>query len=165
MRTVATFALLAAPCLVGPLAAAPVPKHLMKGPEGTEAAKLQGKWRLESVLVGGRPGNLARRVAPTFEFRGDALTIDDGGRTTGKAGFDTVGGMKRITVSGMRAENKDGTLGRHEDDSGYGYILQGSTLILAATVGETGARTAADPTGLLGSNAITLVLIRVTEKK
>ena len=64
--------------------AAPVPKHLKKETDG-EQAKLQGKWKLNSIVLGGKEmGGVAETADMLIEFRGDSLVATNAGqnRTT-----------------------------------------------------------------------------------
>src|SRR5262245_36609083 len=59
----------------GPVASAPVPKHLMKEPEG-DKGKLQGKWKLQSLRLGEQDlGNIAASIEMVLEFRDDKMTF------------------------------------------------------------------------------------------
>ncbi len=165
MRVLAFAAALVASA--GPAAAAPVPKHLMKEPEGDQG-KLQGKWKLQSLRMGGMDvgGDLAKSIDLVMEFRGDKLVVTanvpgQGGamKSTGTVKFDPK--AKTITATQMEAVGPDG---KPVNKSGpatqaMGYVLDGDKLTFASS---TGGDRAADP-AKPGPNTIVMTFTRLKE--
>jgi uncharacterized protein (TIGR03067 family) len=150
--------------LVGvPASAAPVPKHLMKEAENTEETKLQGRWKLESLGVGGiQPqGGVGQQVEMTLEFRGTKLTGTSEGRGMNATfKLDIVDGVKRLAITDTKAVDRMGQPVAEEDVT-FGYcIIDGAKLTLAATID---GKRAVDP-AKAGDNALVLVLTRIKEK-
>jgi len=165
MRTAVVLVLcFVAAVLVGvPASAAPVPKHLMKEAENTEEAKIQGRWKLESLGVGGiqpQGGGVQQQMEMTLEFRGDKMTVRSKDQVVSATiKLDIADGVKCLAIT--NAQSVDG-MGRtvREDDMAFGYCRDGDKLTLAMTL--EGYRTV-DP-AKAGDNALVLVLTRIKEK-
>jgi uncharacterized protein (TIGR03067 family) len=147
----------AATLLVGvPASAAPVPKHLMKEAEDTEEAKIQGRWKLEAIGIGGMP----QQLDVTLEFRGTKMTGKSQDRAVSATiKLDITNGVKRLAMTNTQAVDGMGQLVKEEDVS-FGYCIDGDKLTLATTLNGNGAVDPAKP----GDNALVLVLTRVKEK-
>ncbi|MCI0703084.1 MAG: hypothetical protein L0241_18560 [Planctomycetia bacterium] len=165
-----TFAFLLAVVLmasVGPVGAAPVPKHLMKEP-GSDKGKLQGKWKLQSLRLGGMDvgGDLAGGIDMVLEFRGDKLivtaNIGGNGTMTGTADVKIESGaVKRISSSNIQTTDGNGKpINTGAKNDAFGYLLEGDKLILAATPGGGDGNTLADP-NKPDKNTMIMVLTRV----
>jgi uncharacterized protein (TIGR03067 family) len=146
-------------------AGAPVPKHLMKEAEG-EKAKLQGKWKVEAMRMGGKdiPGLGGQNFDMTIEFRGDKLTAtaNIGGtarKTDATLKHDATAGARRFTTVGTTTTPLDGKgAPKNEKDELFGYAFDGEKLLLGAAAG--GSKEAPDPLKP-GANDIVIVLARV----
>src|SRR5437763_62584 len=111
-----------------PAAAAPVPKHLMKEPE-TDKAKLQGKWKLQSLKLGEMElgPDLIGTLEMVFELRGDTLTatVNAAGtvqKSTATVKYPAAGGTgpKRISMTDAKTVDQNGKAvnnGGKKDDS------------------------------------------------
>ncbi|MBA4062489.1 MAG: hypothetical protein C0501_02055 [Isosphaera sp.] len=132
-----------------PTAAAPVPKHLMKG--GDDRDKLQGRWQAESVRSGSSVQTRDGGLETVVEFRGDeyTATVSRAGvaqlAVTAKVTFDTAGGVKRLSFTGGRRFT--GGKPDPEPDAAVGYALDGDRLTLAYRLPGGGKlQEAVDPT-------------------
>jgi uncharacterized protein (TIGR03067 family) len=150
--------------------AAPVPKHLMKEAENTDQAKLQGKWKVESVGFEGTPvtkdanGPDDAHVL-TLEIRGDQLTVTGGNNFTAKIKLDTDGGVKRCTTVGAQKLDQDGKPAGKEADVAFGYIIDGDKLTLAERINPRGNKaTTVDDPSKPGTGALLWVFTRVKDK-
>jgi uncharacterized protein (TIGR03067 family) len=151
--------------------AAPVPKHLMKEAENTDQAKLQGKWKLESIALGGMPlpNNAAGPnggLEMILEFRGDKLTVTGpNDNVTATIKLDTVDGVKRCATVNTQKLDKDGKPAGKEEDVTFGYIIDGDKLTFAVRMdpGSGKSTTAADPSKP-GTDTVLIVFTRVKEK-
>lgn len=150
----------------GPLATAapaPVPKHLQKTPEN-EKAKLQGKWKVEAMRLGGKDiaDGLGANFEMTIEFSGDNLiaTANIGGtaqKTTATVKHDATAGAKRFTTIKTTTVTLDGKgKPKTEKDELFAYAFEGDKLVLAAADGGKGTPDPLKP----GPNDIVLVLVR-----
>jgi uncharacterized protein (TIGR03067 family) len=146
--------------------AAPVPKHLMKEPE-SEKAKLQGKWRVESLRVGGKDGNdLGQGLDMVIEFRGDTLTATTTGpnrnrTTTATVKHDATAGAKCFaTVNTVTVDHDGKSAPTEEKNEGFAYAFDGDKLLLAVQIGS---KERADPLKP-GPNDLVITLTRVKEK-
>jgi uncharacterized protein (TIGR03067 family) len=143
--------------------AAPVPKHLMKEAEG-EKAKLQGKWKVEAMRLGGKDLAAGANFDMTIEFRGDTLTATSNiagtaRKTTATLKHDAAAGAKRFTTVETTTTPLDGKgAPMNEKDESFGYALDGDKLLLGAAGG--GSKEAPDPLKP-GPNDVVLVLVRV----
>jgi uncharacterized protein (TIGR03067 family) len=143
------------------VAAAPVPKHLMKEPEG-EQAKFEGKWKVVSIRAAGEElVTGAATLDIEMEFRGDRLTATV--RTGGKVSLTSTatvkyatGGERQIRTTDERAVDGDGK--PIDNDTGkdepLGYAFDGEKLLIAEKVDPLKA----------GPNDTVVVLTRVKEK-
>jgi len=147
--------------------AAPVPKHLMKTPEG-DKVKLQGKWKVEVMKMGGTDLLGGPNIQMAIEFRGDALTVtaDIGGvaqTTTATVKHDTGAGVKRFTTTETRTVDKDGKrAGADEKDESFAYAFDGDKLVLA--VHPEGEKTPPVDPLKPGPGDVVLVLTRIKDK-
>lgn len=163
MRVLVLFALTAAVVtLVGPAAAAPVPKHLMKEAEGGDKAKLQGKWRVQSITFGGRNAEEPLRGSEmVIEFRGDKLIATTTGATnrstTGTVEFGANGTKRFTTVETTTADG--GGAPRTEQDEAFGFAFDGDKLLLGVSPGA-GGKEAPDPLKPGPGDGV-IVLVRV----
>ena len=171
MRHLAVFALFAgavvAVAAVGaPVAAAPVPKHLKPAAPTGDRAKLQGKWKLHSVEIGGKKVDVgATEIDMMIEFRGDTLiatsTITGQNQTTtATVKHDPAAGVKRFTTVNTRTVNNAGKNANPKDekDEVFVYAFDGDKLFLGVSVG--GGKAPIDPRKP-GPNEPVLVLTRV----
>ena len=152
-------------CSGGAGAAAPVPKHLMgKVVENGDKAKLQGKWKLESMKVGGKDAlPAAVGIHIDIEIKDDRFTMkvivagmEHNGTATLTYG---TGGVREFKTTNMQMTGPDG---RPVNNGGpkeqlMGYALDGDKLLLAS---DAGGKTAADPLKP-GANDTVMVLVRV----
>jgi uncharacterized protein (TIGR03067 family) len=152
--------------LVDPLGAAPVPKHLQKAPE-IDRGKLQGKWKVEALQLGGKNVLAARQKFDiAVEFRGDGLfaVADLGGgpplKLLATVKHDPKGGS-RFTLTDLRTLDRDDQPADKlpDRDEVFGYAFDGDKLLVAAVSGA-GGKQVADPLKP-GSDDIVLVLVRV----
>jgi uncharacterized protein (TIGR03067 family) len=151
--------------------AAPVPKHLMKEAENPDQAKLQGKWKLESVGIGGMPvpGNPNGPnggLDITLEFRGDKLTAGGMGTTlVSKIKLDTIEGVKRCTTFDALQLGQDGKPDEKKDGEAFGYVVDGDKLTIAVRVDPAG-----DKANMVGNpskpntDTVLMVFTRVKNK-
>jgi uncharacterized protein (TIGR03067 family) len=152
-----------------PAPGAPVPKHLMKDGDNTEQGKLQGKWRLTSIRLGGTEigGNVAAGIEMTMEIRGDTLTANvmqgPTQRVTAKIKLDTADGVKRFSTTNTQKTDADGKPNGREEDVTCGYAIDGDKMTWAMVPGANGKAELADP-AKPGANAILMVFTRVKEK-
>ena len=150
---------------------APVPKHLMKEPENDDKAKLQGKWKLESLQLGKMPLPVGSDggLEVTLEFRGDTLTgVAPNQTTTATIKLDTVEGLKRLSTMNTRTVGKDGKPIGQDENTVFGFVIDGGKLLLATTTDfdgrGSGRGQAADPKKP-GDDTIVMVLVRVKDKE
>ena len=144
----------------GPRAtAAPVPKHLRKAPEG-DRAKLQGKWKVESMRLDGKDsGGLPGGMEMMIEFKGDGLTATARGagqdqNTTAVVKHD-ASGARRFTTVETRSD-RGGNV-KAEKDETFGYAFDGDKLLLSIHPSRKGAGDPLKPE----PGAMVLVLTRV----
>jgi uncharacterized protein (TIGR03067 family) len=145
-----------------PAGAAPVPKHLMKAPDNSEEAQLQGQWKLEALDVGKMPlqGVGPQQMQITLEFRGNKMTGNSQGRAVSATiKLDRVDGIKHLAMTNTQAVDGTGKPVK-EDDVTFGYCIDGDKLTLATTLE---GKTPVDPTKA-GNNALVLIFTRVKEK-
>ena len=145
----------------GVAAKAPVPKQQVEG----DRAKLQGKWKVETLKVGGQ--DVLAGLGPNFnmvvEFQGDrfAATANIGDtvqKTTAKVKYGT-GDAKQITTTEMQTVDADGKPIDAQKEEAFGYTFDGDKLLLASGVGKR----AADPLKP-GPEDVVIVLARVKQK-
>ncbi|MCI0703086.1 MAG: hypothetical protein L0241_18570 [Planctomycetia bacterium] len=137
------------------VAAAPVPKHLMKAPP----SDLDGKWQFESMRRGAKPFDVPPG-AQTLEFRKDVLI------TVYHSGAENQVISTAVLTHDPTKKRFSAT--RHQDINGrivnpdvtYGYAIDGDKLILATSQGPNLAFGAADPLKP-GENDVVVVLTRV----
>jgi len=165
MRTAALLFLIAAAVLLlgnsgSPASAAPVPKHLMKEPENTELAKLQGKWKFESLRIGGR--SVPRGPGLTLEIRGDKVLYTSGDLvTTADIKLEAADGVKWFKATNSQRVDGDGKpIGKAEDGT-YGYLIDGNTLTMAMGIERN--QVDADPAKPT-DKTILMVLTRIKDK-
>jgi uncharacterized protein (TIGR03067 family) len=154
---------LAAGLIAGAAAAAPVPKHLMKPKDDSEQGKLQGKWRLTAIKIGGMElgGGVAAGISLTVEFRGEKA---GGQRMTAKIKLDVVNGVKRcITCEGQKLDPQGKPAGE-EKDQAFGYKLEGDQMTWAIDQRGMGQGPLVDPANP-GPNAAVFVFTRMKEKE
>jgi|GEM_PF-3818212 len=149
--------------------AAPVPKHLMKTPE-TDKAKFQGKWKVQSVLMGGKDilvglgqgGGLGLDMI--FEFQGDQLiaTTNIGGttqKTTTTLKFGANGKRELVSTESHTVDGNGKPINAGPDEQkggSTGYAFDGEKLLLGAS---SNGQTAVDPLKP-GKDDIVIVLVR-----
>lgn len=165
MRFVALFGPTAAlVTLMGPATAAPVPKHLKAETEKGDRAKLQGKWKVETVrgpgIARGGP-NLLAELEMVFEFRDDALTATVTGRGLNLVVISTLkfdpGGARRVRAVDSVQPGPGAPMKMPDEYFGFGF--DGEKLLLGVT---PGARDKAPPDPLKpGPDDAVLVLVRV----
>ena len=152
-----------------PAPGAPVPKHLMKDGDNTEQGKLQGKWKLMSLRLGGMEigGDIAAGIEMTMEIRGDTMTArvaqGPAQRITAKIKLDTADGVKRFTTTNTQKTDTDGKPAGKEADVTFGYAIDGDKMTWAMVPGANGNAELADP-AKPGANAILMVFTRVKDK-
>jgi uncharacterized protein (TIGR03067 family) len=143
--------------------AAPVPKHLMKEPE-SDKAKLQGKWKVESLTMGGKDvlGALGQNFDIVIEFQGDQfIATSNIGDTTHKTTSTLkygASGTRQLTTTNTQMATNNGQPMNHEKDETIGYAFDGDKLLLGST--GAGGRGAVDPLKP-GQNDLVIVLVRV----
>jgi uncharacterized protein (TIGR03067 family) len=147
--------------------ASPVPKHLLKGADNKEQAKLQGRWKLESVQYGGRPIGGEQGIEMTMEIRGDTVTSTTKWlTTTATIKLDKVDGVLRLALINSKAIDVKQQGPTVVENSQYGYTLDGDKLTLATNmIVGTKRSTAADPTKPAGDNTVLTVYTRIKETK
>jgi uncharacterized protein (TIGR03067 family) len=153
-------------CVGANAAAAPVPKHLLKG-ANTEQARLQGRWKLQSVQYGGNTVGSTQGIEMTIEIRGDTVTTTSKWMTTrATMKLDKLDGVLRLALINNKAIEVHQQGPTFVDNGQYGYTLDGDKLTLATNmiVGTTRS-TAADPTKPAGDNTVLTVLTRIKETK
>ncbi len=167
MRVLALFGLtVAVVTLAGPATAAPVPKHLMKEPE-SDKAKLQGKWKVQSIQMGGKNvladlNQNGLNIDMEIEFQGDKFiaTINLTGtvqKITATVKYGT-NGMKQLTTTESQAVDGAGKpVNTGSRDASLGYAFDGDQLLLAA---DTDGKKATNPLKP-GPNDQVMVLTRV----
>jgi uncharacterized protein (TIGR03067 family) len=145
----------------GRVAAAPVPKHLMKAADG-DKAKLQGKWKVKSVQMGGKNilGGLGQNFDMVFEFEGDQIiaTANIAGmvqKTTATVKYDTKGTLKTADMRTVDGNGKPVNTGK--DEPAY-YAFEGDKLLIAGAA--PGGKGVVDPLKP-GPNDVVFVLVRV----
>jgi uncharacterized protein (TIGR03067 family) len=164
MRT-AAFLLLACTASAGTAGAAPVPKHLVKEAENTEQSKLQGKWKLESIEIGGMNLGLPETIDGTFEFRGDKLTVAMQGQTvTATVKLDSADGLKRLATTNTQKVGADGKPLGKEDDATFGYVLDGDKLMIGTRPNAAGRGSGPIDPKKPGEGGVVMVLTRVKAK-
>lgn len=149
--------------VAGPSAAAPVPKQAGKLPENADKDKLQGKWKLVGLRLGGQDiGGAPGGQELVLEFAGDSFTASaTQQRTTGKVKFDEVEGVKRMTMVDAQKQVPNGPPAREEDVS-FGYVLDRDKLLIAVSPGAMGKVAFADP-AKPGKDTIVMTLARVKD--
>jgi uncharacterized protein (TIGR03067 family) len=170
MRTCAALLLLGLSGSAG-LAAAPVPKHLMKEGDTTEQGKLQGVWKFTSVRLGGTEVSVEKTGGSDMrvEIRGDTMTVTSSQgnvapqRVTAKLKLDTADGVKRFSTTNTQKTDTDGKPTGKEEDVSCGYAIDGDTMTWAMVPGANGKAVFADP-AKPGANAILMVFTRVKDK-
>lgn len=148
--------------------AAPVPKHLMKEPE-TDKAKLQGKWKVQSLLMGGKdlfvgPGQVGLAFDIVMEFQGDQMvvTANIGGTTqkttaTLKYGSDGKRQFEATEQQTVDGQGKPINIGADGNRGGStGYAFDGEKLLLGSS---SNGKAGIDPLKP-GKDDIVLVLVR-----
>jgi hypothetical protein len=145
--------------------AAPVPKHLMKEPEG-DKAKLQGKWKVESIRMGDQDlgGLLGGNFEMVIEFQGETFTaaaniagMHQKSTAIVKYGTDGKKQLSMTNTQTVDATGKPVNNGGQKDES-FGYALDGGKLILASPA--NGEKRIVDPLKP-GPKDIVIVLARV----
>ena len=148
-----------------PVAAAPVPKHLMKEPE-SDQGKFQGKWKLQGLKMGGMDlgNNVPQTLNMLMELRGDKLIVSvnlpgQAMKSTATVKFDSK--AKRISATQVEVVDGDGKPVNNPGPTtqAMGYALDGDKLVFASD--QTGAA-AADPTKP-GANTVVMTFTRVKE--
>jgi hypothetical protein len=165
VRPLALFGFAAAVvALAGPVAAAPVPKHLKAEQEKGDRAKLQGKWKVEAVRgpgIGRGGPNLLAELEMVFEFRDDALTATVTGRGLNLVVISTLkfdpGGARRVRA--VDAVQTGPGAPMKMPDEAFGFAFDGDKLLLATRAGGTG-KEAGDPLKPGPADAV-FVLVRV----
>ena len=125
-----------------PVAAAPVPKHLMKEPENPDLALLQGKWKLTRIAFGGMDltGEVLDQVDMSLEVRGDALVVTaakQNMRSTTTLKLDTNKNPRRIIFADGKATDLEGKPINNPGAEKMGtaiYKIEGDTFVMAAMV-------------------------------
>ncbi|MCI0703085.1 MAG: hypothetical protein L0241_18565 [Planctomycetia bacterium] len=156
---------------VGPMVAAPVPKHLMKELEGDQK-KLQGKWKLQSLRMGDVElgGDLRNTIEMAMEFRGNTFTMTANIAPTNQFMKSTAtikfedSKPKRMRVTHVKTVDRDGKAiePNGQKEGAFGYTLDGDKLTLAANSDGKDKSTAADP-AKPGPNTVIMVFVRVKE--
>jgi uncharacterized protein (TIGR03067 family) len=162
MRTVAFFLLAVLfACSTG--FAAPVPKP--KDGENPDQARLQGTWKLESLVIGGMPPT-PYLFEMTYEIRGDKLTMKSDKHTyTAVIKLETVDGLKRLTMTNHQKVDPDGKPGEKQDDVIFGYTIDGDKLQLATRPSkDTGKITEPENPNKPGPDSVVRVFTRVKDK-
>jgi uncharacterized protein (TIGR03067 family) len=131
----------------GPVAAAPVPKHLMKEPENPDLAALQGKWKLTRIGFGGMDltGDVLDQIDMSLEVRGDTLVMTAAKqnlRSTTTVKLDANSKPRRITFADSKATDLEGKPVNNPGAEKMGiaiYKVEGDTFVFAAkTDGKAG---------------------------
>ena len=152
----------------GGATAAPVPKHLAKEAEGGDKAKLQGKWKLESMKMGdknGLPDGITLEM--TLEIKDDKFTMQMNVAGMSMTGTATLAygkdGKRELTMTDMKVTNADGTpaptTGTKEQSIGFEF--DGEKLLMGSTSG--GDSKAIDPLKP-GANDMVMTLTRIKDK-
>jgi hypothetical protein len=148
--------------------AAPVPKHLVKEPEG-DKAKFQGKWKIESILMGGKDilAVLGQNFEMELQFKGEQFTArgNIGGMvqtTTGTVKYGTAESrlMKMMDRKTVGPDGKPVNNAAQKEEA-FGYAFDGEKVLLGST--SDGGAKGIDPLNP-GPNDFVIVLIRVKEK-
>jgi uncharacterized protein (TIGR03067 family) len=119
---------------VGESPAAPVPKHLMK--PGSDKDKLQGKWKLESLRMGGVDYGESREVV--VRFTGGSMTtwVNDLGqkRTTAATVMHHPDQVRRFTMrdATMTSEQNGRSVAKKLRDEVHCYDFDGNKLLLTS---------------------------------
>jgi uncharacterized protein (TIGR03067 family) len=159
MTRLALFGLVAAIALAaGPAPAAPIPRGA--GSAGGDKAKLQGRWKVESMRMGEQ--DLTTVLGANFEmfveFDGDRLAAEARlqGRTTVATTADVTYDVpkKQFRTTNSRSVDANGKpAAQAQKEESMGYAFDGEKLILS----QRGAGAA----GLPGKNDVVMVLTRV----
>lgn len=149
-----------------PAGGAPVPKHLAKKADG-DKAKLQGKWRVESLKMGDQDilGLIGREgFEMIIEFQGDQFLAtaniqNSSQKSTAAVKYDPA--KKQLSMTNPQTVGADGKpINAGQKDATMGYAFDGDKLLIATSPGGTGAADPLKP----GKSDIVMVLGRVKEK-
>jgi uncharacterized protein (TIGR03067 family) len=142
----------------------------MKEPE-SDRTKLQGKWKVESMLVGGKNvlADLGQNFEMELEFKGEQFTArrNIAGMvimTTGTVKYGTPE-ARHLKVTDMQTVGPDGkpvnNAGQNAKEEGFGYAFDGEKkILLGSTPDAKGAVDLLNP----GPNDAVIVLTRVKDK-
>lgn len=148
--------------------AAPVPKHLMgKEAESGDKTKLQGKWKLESMKMGGKDALPAGiNIDMLLEIKDDQFSMK-----MNVAGMDMTGtatmtystdGKREFKTTNMRISGPDGKqIDSPQKEQSMGFAFDGDKLLIGSTNGPDGK--AVDPLKP-GPNDMVMTLTRVKDK-
>ena len=135
----------------------------MKEP-ASDKAKLQGKWKVQSLLMGGKDmlGPLGQQFDMTFEFNGETVVARVNGGTVQKSASAVKYGSRaarqiKITDTHRRWRRQAGEASNGQDGGEVGYAFEGEKLLLGSAGNGKGAVDPLNP----GPTDIVIVLVRV----
>ena len=154
--------------LVGPAAAAPVPKHLTKDAE-RDLAALEGKWELTGLTLEGTPlpAGIVAQLKMTLEFQGDVCVTTYGSqdeRVTAAVKPDTTAEPRRMLFADEKVTDLGGKPAKKGQDKlgAVIYRIDGDTLTLGSSADRDKDAKAppADFVSKPGSNTVVMTFKR-----
>ena len=139
-----TLMLLATMAMSAEAGVSPIPKQPLKEGDNGDLRKFQGKWRIETLCLGGISVSPAEPVL--LEFSGQSMTMTTSDSIIkARIKLETIGALRRLSTTCTQKVSIRGELIGNEQNFSLGYVLSGEKLTLAKTTKKKGEDVACDP--------------------